>query len=435
MESPFFKASPEGKAINTEGGKLVVPETPIIPFIEGDGIGPDIWQAARPVLDEAVELAYGGTRRLDWMEIPAGEKALAHTGSLLPEKTIQAIAQYRVAIKGPLTTPVGQGFRSLNVALRRNLDLYACVRPVRWIPGVPTPVIHPEQVDMVVFRENTEDIYAGIEFQQGSEANRVFQTWLAENFPEEVAKIRFPETTAFSIKPVSRQGTERLVRAALNYALENNRKRVTLVHKGNIMKFTEGAFAAWGYDLAEREFGTYTYTRRQYQQTCDNQGQSAADAERQAAVDNGRVLVDDTITDAAFEQALTRPRSFDVIATLNLNGDYLSDALTAQVGGLGMAPGANLNFETQTALFEAVHGTAPALAGKNQANPCSLLLSGQLMLRHLGWNEAADRVEAGIRAAVSAGQVTADLQRLMPDATALSTTSFAQAVIQHMQSS
>ena len=434
MESTFFKPSPEGKPITADGKRLVVPEIPIIPFIEGDGIGPDLWQAARPVLDEAVRLTYGGARRLDWMEIPAGAKALDQVGSLLPEETLQAIAQYRVAVKGPLTTPVGQGFRSLNVALRRSLDLYACVRPVRWIPGVPTPVRHPEWVDMVVFRENTEDIYAGIEFQHGTNSNRAFQDWLADNFPEEYAKIRFPETAAFSIKPVSRQGSERLVRSALKYALENSRKHVTLVHKGNIMKFTEGAFAAWGYDLAEREFGTQTYTRRQYQQTRGKQGQNNADAEQQAAVERGLIFVDDVITDAAFEQALTRPRTFDVIATLNLNGDYLSDALTAQVGGLGMAPGANLNFETQTALFEATHGTAPALAGKNQANPCSLILSGQLMLRYLGWDDAADRVEAGIQGAVSSGQVTADLQRLMPEATALSTTGFGQAVIQQMSS-
>jgi len=432
MAFTFFTPSPEGKPITTDQGKLVVPEVPIIPFIEGDGIGRDIWGAARPVLDEAVRLAYGGERRLGWMEIPAGQKALAQVGSLLPEETLQAIAKYRVAVKGPLTTPVGQGFRSLNVALRRRLDLYACVRPVRWIPGVPTPVHHPERVDMVVFRENTEDIYAGIEFQQGAETNRAFQAWLAENLPEEFAKIRFPNSSAFSIKPVSRQGSERLVRAALNYALENGRKRVTLVHKGNIMKFTEGAFAAWGYDLAEQEFGAQTYTQHQYQQTQKHHGQKAADSEKQAALESGRVLVNDTIADAAFEQALTRPRTFDVIATLNLNGDYLSDALTAQVGGLGMAPGANLNFETRVALFEATHGTAPTLAGKNKANPCSLILSGQLMLRHLGWDEAADRVEAGIRAAISSGQVTADLQRLMPGATALSTTAFGQAVVQQM---
>jgi len=433
MEFVYYDPPPRGKPITTVRGKLVVPDLPIIPFIEGDGIGHDIWQAARPVLDEAIRLAYGGSRILGWMEIPAGEKALAQIGNLLPEETIQMINKYRVAIKGPLTTPVGHGFRSLNVALRRRLDLYACVRPVRWIPGVPTPVRHPESVDMVIFRENTEDIYAGIEFQKGSEPNRAFQTWLAENQPEEFAKIRFPKTTAFSIKPISRQGSERLVRAALNFALENDRKRVTLVHKGNIMKFTEGAFAAWGYDLAEREFSTQVYTNRQYQQTWTTQGQKAADAEQQAAMESGHLLVNDVITDAAFEQTLTRPTSFDVIATMNLNGDYLSDALTAQVGGLGMAPGANMNFETQVFLFEATHGTAPTLAGTGQANPCSLILSGQLMLSLLGWDEAADLVEVGVQAAVSAGMVTADLLRLMPKATALSTIDFGQAVIKRMQ--
>lgn len=433
MKSAFFVHPPEGKPISTHQGTLVVPDIPIIPFIEGDGIGPDIWQAARPVLDEAVRLAYSGSRKLGWMEIPAGEKAVTQIGNPLPEETIQAIAKYRVAIKGPLTTPVGHGFRSLNVALRRSLDLYACVRPVRWIPGVPSPVHHPEKVDMIIFRENTEDIYAGIEFQENAEIRRAFQAWLAENQPEEFAKIRFPETTAFSIKPISRQGSERLVRAAINYALESNRKQVTLVHKGNIMKFTEGAFAAWGYDLAEREFSTQVYTSRQYQQTRITQSQEAADAEQQAAVENGCLLVNDVITDAAFEQALTRPFTFDVIATMNLNGDYLSDALTAQVGGLGIAPGANLNFENQVALFEATHGTAPTLAGTNQANPCSLILSGQLMLRYLGWDEAADLVEEGIKAAVSAGLVTADLQRLMPEATALSTIDFGKAVIRHLQ--
>jgi len=402
MEYAFFNSPPEGKPITTARGKLVVPDVPIIPFIEGDGIGSDIWQAARPVLDEAVRLTYGGSRKLGWMEIPAGEKATAQTGDPLPVGTIQAIAKYQVAIKGPLTTPVGGGFRSLNVALRRRLDLYACVRPVRWIPGVPSPVCHPEWVDMVIFRENTEDIYAGIEFQEGAEPSRAFRIWLAENQPEEFAKIRFPETAAFSIKPISRQGSERLIRAALNFALENHRTLVTLVHKGNIMKFTEGAFASWGYDLAEREFSTQVYTSRQYQQTRITQGQAAADAEQQAALESGLLLVNDVITDAAFEQALTRPTSLDVIATMNLNGDYLSDALSAQVGGLGMAPGANLNFETQVALFEATHGTAPTLAGTGQANPCSLILSGKLMLHHLGWDEAADLVEDSIQAAVSA---------------------------------
>jgi isocitrate dehydrogenase len=434
MESNFFHPPVGGKPITITHGKLFVPDIPIIPFIEGDGIGHDIWKAARPVLDEAVRLAYDDSRRLGWMEVFAGQKAVTQTGNPLPEETIQTLAKYRVAIKGPLATPIGQGIRSLNVALRRKLDLYACVRPVCWIPGVPSPVRNPEQVDMVIFRENTEDIYAGIEFQEGAEWNQIFQTWLAVNQPEEFAKIPFPETTAFSIKPISRQGSERLVRAALVYALENNRKRVTLVHKGNIMKFTEGAFAAWGYDLAEREFGSQIYTNRQHQKTKMTKGQHAADAEQKGAMEAGFLLINDVITDAAFEQALTRPALLDVIATMNLNGDYLSDALTAQVGGLGMAPGVNMNFETQTALFEAIHGTAPTLADTDQANPCSLILSGQLMLRQLGWNRAADLVEESIRSTIANGMVTADLQRLMPKVKAISTTDFGQAVIKQMQS-
>jgi isocitrate dehydrogenase len=368
------------------------------------------------------------------MEILAGGKALERMGVPLPQETIDAIARYHVGIKGPLTTPVGHGFRSLNVALRRGLDLFACVRPVRWIPGVPTPVRQPELVDMVVFRENTEDIYAGIEFQAGSEAGVAFQSWLAKRYPDDSAKVRFPETSAFSIKPISRQGSERLIRAALNYAFGHGRKRVSLVHKGNIMKFTEGAFASWGYDLAEREFGDRVYTQRQFKQTQADQGQAAAEAEIKAALANGRLYVNDVITDAAFEQALTRPESFDVIATMNLNGDYLSDALTAQVGGLGIAPGSNINYNTHTALFEATHGTAPTLAGKNQANPSSLILSGQIMLRYLGWHEAAELIGRGIAAAVAAKTVTFDLQRLMPEAQVLSTTAFGQAVIDQMQS-
>jgi len=434
MKLAFYEASSGARKITINHGELVVPDFPIIPMIEGDGIGSDIWKAARPVLDEAVHLAYGGSRKLGWMEVLAGEKAIINTGKPLPVESIQALAHYRVGIKGPLTTPVGHGFRSLNVTLRRELDLYACVRPVRWLPGVPSPVRHPEQVDMVIFRENTEDIYAGIEFEAESEKSRAFLSWLDETYSEELEKVRFPESVAFSIKPISRQGSERLIRAALNFALINHRKQVTLVHKGNIMKFTEGAFAAWGYDLAEREFGTQVYTSRQFQQTRISQGQTAAEVEQKEAVESGRLQVDDVITDAAFEQALTRPFSFDVIATMNLNGDYLSDALTAQVGGLGMAPGANMNFETQIGLFEATHGTAPSLAGTNQANPCSLILSGQLMLRHLGWDEAADLVQRGIQATIKGGLVTVDLQRLKPEATALSTSDFGQAVIQSMQS-
>jgi isocitrate dehydrogenase len=412
-----FQIPSNGNAINADAGALKVPDHPIIPFIEGDGIGPDIWAAAQPVLDAAVRLAYGDERRLAWMEVLAGAKAKAQTGELLPQATINAFGTYRVGIKGPLTTPVGSGFRSLNVAIRRALDLFACVRPVRWLPGVPSPIRRPEKVDMVVFRENTEDIYAGIEFAEGSDANAAFQAWLEENRPEEFAKIRFPRTAAFSIKPVSREGTERLVRAAIRYALVNGRQRVTLVHKGNIMKATEGAFARWGYELAEHEF--------------DGQVIRAAEAD---ADTEDQVLIDDVITDAAFERALTRPESFDVIATMNLNGDYLSDALTAQVGGLGIAPGANINYDSQIAVFESTHGTAPTLAGTNKANPCSLILSGRMMLSHLGWSEAADLVEHGIMAAVEAGQVTFDFQRLMPEASPLSTTDFGQAVIEQMSS-
>ncbi len=418
MSAVSFQPPPEGETITANAGRLHVPARPIIPYIVGDGIGPDIWAAAGPVLDAAVNLAYGGERGLCWMEVLAGEKAQAQTGSLLPQETIDAFATYRVGIKGPLTTPVGSGFRSLNVEIRRALDLYACVRPVRWLPGVPSPIRQPEKVNMVVFRENTEDLYAGIEFAEGSSANAAFQAWLEATLPEEFARIRFPRTTAFSLKPISREGTERLVRAALRYALANGRKRVTLVHKGNIMKATEGAFARWGYELAEREFS----------------GQVSADPQAYGADVEGKVLIDDVITDAAFERALTRPESFDVIATMNLNGDYLSDALTAQVGGLGIAPGANINYDSQVAVFESTHGTAPTLAGTHKANPCSLILSGQMMLEHLGWREAAGLVERGIVAAVKAGEVTFDFQRLMPEAAPLSTTDFGQAVIEQMRS-
>ncbi|MCB2209547.1 NADP-dependent isocitrate dehydrogenase [bacterium] len=417
MSSATYQSPKNGEAITAAAGTLQVPNRPIIPFIEGDGIGPDIWAAARPVLDAAVRLAYGDDRGLAWMEVLAGGKAKAQTDELLPQATIDAFETHRVGIKGPLTTPIGSGFRSLNVAIRRALDLFACVRPVRWLPGVPSPIRQPEKVDMVVFRENTEDIYAGIEFAEGSDANAAFQTWLETTLPSEFAKIRFPKTAAFSLKPVSREGTERLVRAAIHYALANGRKRVTLVHKGNIMKATEGAFVRWGYDLAAREF--------------DGQVVRAAEAN---ADEETRVLIDDVITDASFERALTRPETLDVIATMNLNGDYLSDALTAQVGGLGIAPGANINYDSQVAVFESTHGTAPTLAGTNKANPCSLILSGQMMLTHLGWHEAADLVERGIMAAVKAGQVTFDFQRLMPEANLLSTTDFGQAVIDQMGS-
>ncbi len=433
MTADILPAPVKGEPITITQGQLVIPPNPSIPFIEGDGIGPDIWKAARPVLDAAVTSAYKGKYQLYWLEVLAGEKALTQMEPLLPDETVHTIEYYKVGIKGPLTTPVGGGHRSLNVALRRKLDLYACLRPVRWMPGVPSPVRHPEKVDMVIFRENTEDLYAGVEFQAGTAASRQFQAWLRATAPDDYAKIRFPETSGFSVKPISSEGTERLVRAALNYALKHNRKSVTLVHKGNIMKYTEGAFADWGYTLAANEFGDRVYTQRQHQAIQAAQGESIANAERSAALAQGKLWVNDVITDAAFEQTLTRPEEFDVIATMNLNGDYLSDALTAQVGGLGIAPGANLNFESGIALFEATHGTAPSLAGKNVANPCSLILSGTLMLRHLGWDAAADLVEQAIATTIASGTVTFDFQRLMPEAHLVSTTGFGQAVIQRMQ--
>jgi len=433
MQSKKYLIPSHGEKISIQNGELIVPPNPIIPFIEGDGIGKDIWPAARSVLDAAVHMVYPAQRRIYWMEVLAGEKALAQTGSMLPLETIRSFSDFRVGIKGPLTTPISGGFRSLNVTLRRELDLYACIRPIRWIPGVPSPVRNPEKVDMVVFRENTEDLYAGIEFKSESETNQRFQAWLKDAEPEEFAKIRFPETTAFSIKPISRQGTERLVRAAISYALKNHRARVTLIHKGNIMKHTEGAFLEWGIALAEQEFSDRVYTQRQFERSKSNFELDFANQERSAAISEGKLLINDVITDAAFEQTLTRPEEFDIIATMNLNGDYLSDALSAQVGGLGIAPGANINAEEHVALFEATHGTAPDLAGKNSANPCSLILSGAMMLRHLGWHEAADLVESGIQRVVAAKTVTFDFQRLLPDARVLSTSAFAQAIIDNLE--
>ena len=422
-----------GEKITFKNDRLQVPDRPIIPFIEGDGIGWDVWQAARPVLDRAVELAYDGQRQLMWMEVLAGGKAQESLGTLMPDETIEAFREFRVGIKGPLTTPIGYGFRSLNVALRRALDMYVCMRPVRWLPGVPSPVCEPENVDMIVFRENTEDLYAGIEFQEGSPANALFREWLKENFPEEYEKIRFPDSSGFGIKPISREGSERLVRAAIQYALDFNRASVTLIHKGNIMKFTEGAFAVWGYELAEREFGDRVYTARQWQKSKHARGEEVANNERSAALSSGKLLIKDVITDAAFEQTLTRPKEFDVIATMNLNGDLFSDALMAQVGGLGIAPGGNMNPENGVAIFEATHGTAPIFARQNRVNPSSLILSGELMLRHIGWQEAADLVIEGVRGAVAAKRVTFDFHRLMSDAILVKTTEFGMAIIHHME--
>ncbi len=397
-------------------GKLIVPDHPIITFIEGDGTGPDITKAAMMIWNAAIEKAYGGKRSIEWMEVYAGEKsnAVYGEGTWLPQETLDAIREYRISIKGPLTTPVGKGFRSLNVTLRQQLDLYVCLRPVRYFNGVPSPVKHPEKTDMVVFRENTEDIYAGIEWQQGTpEAKKVIDFLQNEMG---VNKIRFPETSAIGIKPVSREGSERLVRAAIEYAIANNRKNVTLVHKGNIMKFTEGGFKDWGYDLARREYGDKVAV--------------AADCDWKAP--EGKILIKDCICDAFLQQILTRPDEYDVIATLNLNGDYVSDALAACVGGIGIAPGANINYATGMAIFEATHGTAPKYAGLDKVNPSSLALSGEMLLRHIGWTEAADLVGKGIEGAITKKLVTYDFARLMEGATELSCSGFAKAVVDAM---
>ncbi len=430
--TPEIKPPADGEKITLAGDAIQVPNVPILPFIEGDGTGPDIWRATVRMLDAAVEKAYAGDRRIAWMEVYAGQKAFDLYGDWLPDDTVAAFREYLVGIKGPLTTPIGGGIRSLNVALRQILDLYVCLRPVRWFQGVPSPVRDPQNVDMVIFRENTEDIYAGIEFQEGSEPNAKFLSLLEEAFPNEFKKIRFPKTSGIGIKPISREGTERLVRAAIRYAVEQKRKSVTFVHKGNIMKFTEGAFRNWGYEMAEREFGDKVYTWEQWERTKADKGEDAANAEQSAALDSGRVLVKDAIADITLQQVLTRPREFDVIATMNLNGDYLSDALAAQVGGIGIAPGGNINYETGHAIFEATHGTAPKYADQDKVNPGSLTLSGEMMLRFLGWNEAADLVLGGIDGAIGDKIVTYDFARLMEGAREVKCSEFADAVIEHM---
>ena len=432
MSYELISVPSDGEKITISNGVLSVPNKPIIPFIEGDGTGPDIWRASVRVLDAAVEKAYGGERRIVWMEVYSGGKAFDQFGDWLPQETVKAFDEFLVGIKGPLTTPVGGGIRSLNVALRKALDLYVCLRPVRYFEGVPSPVKNPENVDMVIFRENTEDIYAGVEFEQGTTENEQFKSLLQENFPEEYAKFRFPETSGIGLKPVSIQGSERLVRAAIQYALDNNRRSVTLVHKGNIMKFTEGAFRSWGYAVAEREFSDRVYTWAQWDKTKADQGEDAANAEQKAALEAGRVLIKDAIADIAFQQTITRAREFDVIATMNLNGDYLSDALAAQVGGIGIAPGGNVNYETGHAIFEATHGTAPKYADLDQVNPGSVILSGEMMLRYMGWNEAADRIIHGMQGAIAAKTVTYDFHRLMTGATKLKCSEFGNAVIKHM---
>lgn len=420
----------EGEQITIDNGKLQVPNHPIIPFIEGDGTGRDIWKASKRVLDAAVDKAYGGTKSIAWYEVFAGEKAFNTYGEWLPNDTLEAIREYIVAIKGPLTTPIGGGIRSLNVALRQELDLYVCLRPVRYFDGVPSPVKRPELVDMVIFRENTEDIYAGIEYQEGSEQVKKVIEFLQQEMG--VNKIRFPETSGIGIKPVSSEGSKRLVRAAVEYAIKHGRKSVTLVHKGNIMKFTEGAFKNWGYEVAEQEFGDKVFTWSQYDVIKEAEGADAANAAQKKAEQEGKIIIKDAIADIALQQVLTRPTDFDVIATLNLNGDYLSDALAAQIGGIGIAPGANINYVTGHAIFEATHGTAPKYADKDVVNPGSVVLSGVMMLEHLGWQEAADLIYKGMSTAINNKTVTYDFARLMEGATELKCSEFADEVIKHM---
>jgi isocitrate dehydrogenase len=404
----------------------------VLPFIEGDGTGRDIWRASVRVFDAAVARAYGGRRQIAWMEVFAGEKSFQQFNTWLPDETVEAFKDYLVGIKGPLTTPIGGGIRSLNVALRKLLDLYVCLRPVRYYAGVPSPVKRPQDVDMIIFRENTEDIYTGIEFEYGSDDNVRFKALLKENFPKEYAKIRFPDTAGFGLKPVSQEGTERLVRAAIQYALDNRRKSVTLAHKGNIMKYTEGSFRAWGYALAEREFAEQVYTWEQWERTKAAQGEAAANAEQKAALAGGKVLIKDVIADIVFQQTITRATDFDIIATMNLNGDYLSDALAAQVGGIGIAPGGNINYVSGHAIFEATHGTAPKYADQDKVNPGSVILSGEMMFRYLGWTEVADLIVKGMEGAISAGTVTYDFARLMQGATEVKCSEFGDAIIAHM---
>ncbi len=456
---------PAGGRIHIQDGRLVTPDRPVIPFIEGDGTGRDIWRASVRVFDAAVERAYGGSRKVEWLEVLAGEKAFNETGEWLPESTVNTFRDYLVGIKGPLTTPVGGGIRSLNVALRQLLDLYVCLRPVKWYQGVPSPVHRPDQVDMVIFRENSEDIYAGVEYREGSDEVRKLIAFLRDEMG--VRKIRFPETSGIGIKPVSREGTERLVRAAIRYALEHGRRSVTLVHKGNIMKFTEGAFRDWGYELAAREFRAETVSERESWILANREADSGIDAvdnaraiepgydlmppDRAAAIRaevescldalwashgsgqwKDKVLVKDTIADITLQQVLTRARSFDVIATMNLNGDYLSDALAAQIGGIGIAPGGNINYDSGHAIFEATHGTAPKYADQDKVNPGSVILSGVMMFRHLKWVEAADLIESSMEATIAQKRVTYDFHRLMEGATKLRTSEFADAIIENM---
>lgn len=425
-----------GQKITLLAGRLEVPENPIIPFIEGDGTGPDIWRASVAVIDAAVNKAYGGKRKIHWMEVLAGEKAFKTTGNWLPDETVAAFREYLVGIKGPLTTPIGGGIRSLNVALRQLLDLYVSLRPVRYFRGVPSPVRYPEKVNMDIFRENTEDIYAGIEFEAGSPDATKIVDFLAKEFPKDYKKIRFPTQVGIGIKPISKEGSYRLIRAALNYAIKYKRPSVTLVHKGNIMKYTEGAFMKWGYELADSEYAGKVYTWATWEKTKAAKGEEVANREQDEAKKAGKVIVKDAIADITLQQVLTRPEEFHVIATTNLNGDYLSDALAAQVGGIGIAPGGNINYLTGHAVFEATHGTAPKYANLDRVNPGSVILSAEMMLRHLRWDEAADLIIKGMDGAIAAKTVTYDFARLMKqdglNPTEVKTSEFGQAIIRHM---
>ncbi|MAQ43351.1 MAG: isocitrate dehydrogenase (NADP(+)) [Candidatus Marinimicrobia bacterium] len=426
--------NPAGEKILMDGNNLTVPNRPIIPFIEGDGIGPDIWKASQMVLDAAVEKAYGGEKKIEWLEVYAGDKSndVYGANTWLPNETLDMIKKYKIAIKGPLTTPIGGGIRSINVALRQKLDLYVCLRPVKWFNNVPSPVRNPQDVDMIIFRENTEDIYAGIEFKEGTDEAAKILDFLKKEFPDKYSKLRFPDTAGLGMKPISKEGTFRLVRASIKYAIDNNRKSVTLVHKGNIMKFTEGAFKQWGYELAETEFRDKVYTWKDYDTTVESKGVDAANAEYDSAIKSGKIIIKDVIADAFLQQILTRPSEYDVIATMNLNGDYVSDALAAQIGGIGIAPGANINYDTGIAIFEATHGTAPKYAGQDKVNPSSVILSGEMMLRYLGWTEAADLILSAVNSALDKKQVTYDFHRLMEGATKLKCSEFGQALVDNM---
>ncbi|MCQ6273432.1 NADP-dependent isocitrate dehydrogenase [Bacillus sp. V3B] len=421
----------QGQKITVTNGVLNVPNNPIVPFIEGDGIGPDIWASASRVLDAAVEKAYNGERKIVWTEVLAGEKAYNATGEWLPKETLEVINEYLLAIKGPLTTPVGGGIRSLNVALRQELDLYVCLRPVRWFEGVPSPVKRPQDTDMAIFRENTEDIYAGIEYAEGSDEVKKLISYLQSEFG--VDKIRFPETSGIGIKPVSQEGSSRLVRAAIEYALKEGRKSVTLVHKGNIMKFTEGAFKNWGYEVAEKEYGDKVFTWAQYDRIKEEKGVDAANKAQEEAEAAGKIIVKDSIADIFLQQILTRPSEFDVVATMNLNGDFVSDALAAQVGGIGIAPGANINYVSGHAIFEATHGTAPKYAGLDKVNPSSVILSGVLLLEHIGWNEAAKMIVKSVEETIASKVVTYDFARLMDGATEVKCSEFGDELIKNMK--